>query len=700
MKQADIDHIRQELGVEIPAGYAQLMTTYGSRLRQYTYEVAGDETCWFEPELYLSADLLIQSNRNERDIENDTARLFPQWWRTFLIIGDNGGGDFFGIKLDDSPGVWMLCSDEAPQAVLECEDLEAFVEERIESFNKFFVEEAEDADPPQQGFLESMSGEEREAWEARRFEVDEDHQPFYDAIIADPEDDAARLALADHLTADFPLQAGMIRAAVALEAGIADGDAFADAHETFAAGLIENEEYELPAGFYCGKTPDSPTWQRGLPAVAAVEFDPLDAAEVTARLPALFETTPVRGLSLTIEGDDFQPVLEILRSEEATQLNYLELHNLHSLPGGVHPVIVAICRQELAGSLLGWKLHGGLLPHDTAALGAAPFDRLQLAVAAFTHNDPAIYESDWFARMKRFSPSGLQAPEPAVARRIGKGLVNHATLHSFQLHLAPELEPVTASLHGARWPELRRLIVDGAGASQAAVDTLCSFDPPQLYALNLSSHLTPDQWLQVLRSPLCRKLRHIKVSQCQHAEVLYAVAEHCPQLRMLTFSWSPFEVTAGRKLSFPRLTTLEIHNPFHEEQAFTDQPQLSSAALLRVLDAPQMKHLTLSGCDLDAECLAALAANPSLTEITRLILRAGARADGDFGTAATQQLLRSTSMHQLVELEIRGYHTADGLPTIFEDGATPEICRLRTRAEDVSEETFQRLHDVAGVEFV
>jgi len=722
MKQEDLDHIAAGLGVAVPAAYATLMKAYGQQLQQYMYDVAGDETCWFEPDLYLSASLLVESNLAERQPDTETAALLPQWWDTFLITGDNGGGDFYCIKLDNSPGVWLLGAGLADQPELEYDTLEEFIEDRIEAYNKAFSDDEEDDDeaefdaaeynlteadnagtdePDAAGgsFLENMSADDRQAWESRRFEVDEDHQPFYDRIIADPEDDAARLALADHLQPDFPRQAALIRAAIAIAAGIDNGDAFADAHEDFADGLIENEEYQLPAGFYCGELPSSPDWERGLPAIAEVEFQPLDAAEVTARLPKLFATTPVRGLRLTINGDNFQPVLQILQSSEAAQLNFIEVRNLFSRQGQEHPVVKAICRPQLAENLLGWKLHGHLDPHDTALLAAAPFDRLQLAVADFSHDDAAIYESKWLAAIKRFSPSGLGVATAATVKRISKCLVNHPHLHSFQLRLLPGLEPFTTSLHGARWPALRRLIVGGVDVTQAAVDTLCSFDAPGLYALNLGCKLKAGQWQQILESPLCRNLRHLKYSQCNDPKVLETVAAACPHLRMLTISWSRYKTRKSQSLDFPQLTTLEIHNPFDEKYAYTSKPQLNTAGLLQALNTPRLKHLTLTGCDLDAACLQALATNPAFAAVTRLTLRAGARNDGHFGTAATGQLLRSTNLNNLIELEIKGYQTDDGLPVIFEDNATPEICRLRAAAADVSESTYERLHDVAGVEF-
>jgi hypothetical protein len=37
--------------------------------------------------------------------------VFPGWWRKYFIIGSNGGGSYFCLRIDGTPGVWFLWND-------------------------------------------------------------------------------------------------------------------------------------------------------------------------------------------------------------------------------------------------------------------------------------------------------------------------------------------------------------------------------------------------------------------------------------------------------------------------------------------------------------------------------------------------------------------------------------------------------------
>jgi hypothetical protein len=61
--------------------------------------------------VFLTADHLIDHNLSERQRDSGTGYAFQDWWRTYVIVGTNGSGDFYCLRLDETPGVWMIGSD-------------------------------------------------------------------------------------------------------------------------------------------------------------------------------------------------------------------------------------------------------------------------------------------------------------------------------------------------------------------------------------------------------------------------------------------------------------------------------------------------------------------------------------------------------------------------------------------------------------
>jgi hypothetical protein len=135
MTQADIDRIGTLLGITVPGEYRDLQMTRAAELKGLTHELGGVTYGYFDDTLYLDADTVIETNRIERKPDSGTGYAFPDWWRTFFLLGSNGAGDYYCLRLDGQPGVWMIGSDceEAEQVNAS---LAEFVEEQLKEYRE------------------------------------------------------------------------------------------------------------------------------------------------------------------------------------------------------------------------------------------------------------------------------------------------------------------------------------------------------------------------------------------------------------------------------------------------------------------------------------------------------------------------------------------------------------------------------------
>jgi hypothetical protein len=102
MTENDLSEIESQLKIVLPTSYRKMMLSRSAEL-----EADGGLG---EP-FYLDAKLLIGANRSERSANSGTGYAFPKWWKTFLLIGDDGAGGYYCVRLDNKPGVWMIGSD-------------------------------------------------------------------------------------------------------------------------------------------------------------------------------------------------------------------------------------------------------------------------------------------------------------------------------------------------------------------------------------------------------------------------------------------------------------------------------------------------------------------------------------------------------------------------------------------------------------
>ena len=110
--ETELARIEKDLKVKLPDDYRRLMVTKSPEMMTCTLPYRGTKELWENPWFYnLDIENLISENKDQRSEEADARNAFPGWWKEYLLIGSNFGGDFYAIKLDGTAGVWYLaCS--------------------------------------------------------------------------------------------------------------------------------------------------------------------------------------------------------------------------------------------------------------------------------------------------------------------------------------------------------------------------------------------------------------------------------------------------------------------------------------------------------------------------------------------------------------------------------------------------------------
>jgi hypothetical protein len=141
MTKADLTRIGDELGISLPQEYCDLMLSRAEELKAVTYEINGETCTWFEDSLFLNPEDVIDANRIERKPDSGTGCSFPKWWEAYFLIGTDGGGGFYCLRLNGKRGVFVIGSDSGDKPQKVAGSLDKFVEEELEQFR----EETEEA---------------------------------------------------------------------------------------------------------------------------------------------------------------------------------------------------------------------------------------------------------------------------------------------------------------------------------------------------------------------------------------------------------------------------------------------------------------------------------------------------------------------------------------------------------------------------
>jgi uncharacterized protein (TIGR02996 family) len=627
--------IEQALAIQLPKEYRRLMGVRGDSLKRLTFKFNGQEQPYFKEDLFLDPKVVIDYNQSERPTNTGTGYAFPKWWETFFMVGSNGGGDYYTLRLDNAPGVWLIGSDCGDEPEKTHESLEAYIQARLDRYQAEVIQPP--PTPPPTDY-ERMTPQERAVYESQWFTVPDDESPFLAKIIAAPEDDAPRLALADWLEKEGQQKrAHFIRARCALDGKSPEPDTYPNAvemlREAVHGWLMKYPKMPRGFSFYSSDmdlaewwSDNNDRWERGLPSYVNLVLesnDPaVDAPRVIESLPTLIQTTPVRGINL--EWHLPHRSRAIFAQPEAAKLTRLSFSSRPE-EERLCPVIVALSTSPVARNLTRLEIDEGVQYDCNAdALANAPFDRLQRFGVSFISSSPAaarrLLNSPWFQRLQRLH-IGF-----ALKDEADETLGNLRNLHTLSLWF-PKKTTLTG-LGQSEYPALRRLFIHGANLRGKVAEALAGMKSTRLVELWVrNSALRKEDLRKLLASPWATALQVLTLECTLPDESVVDVIAESPcaaHLRILRFHWAGFPRLAGTALgrpgAFPKLSTLELSHPYEANDPSTsDGSEIKDTAdFLQTLYTPSLRFLKLEGCDVDEKCRKALAANKNLRALERL----------------------------------------------------------------------------------
>ncbi len=137
MTQAELDRLQKGLKITLPQAYRQLMLEKGDAWKNHACFLDDFAPFWIDPQS------IQESNLAERHKGSGTAEALPGWWKKYVLIGTDGAGGFYALRLDDAPGVWIFGSDEDEALVRDSlpefarEILDEFLEEQAEEIRRW-----------------------------------------------------------------------------------------------------------------------------------------------------------------------------------------------------------------------------------------------------------------------------------------------------------------------------------------------------------------------------------------------------------------------------------------------------------------------------------------------------------------------------------------------------------------------------------
>jgi hypothetical protein len=121
MHEADLAEIETKLGITLPKEYRRIM-------------VERDADLWAARDridsIFLEHDDVVRANRLENQEGSGTEEAVPGWAKKYVLIGTDGAGGYYCLRLKRSRKVWMIgsdCDNEEEQAP----NFAAFVEAQI-----------------------------------------------------------------------------------------------------------------------------------------------------------------------------------------------------------------------------------------------------------------------------------------------------------------------------------------------------------------------------------------------------------------------------------------------------------------------------------------------------------------------------------------------------------------------------------------
>ena len=526
-----------------------------------------------------------------------------------------------------------------------------------------------------------------------------------------PDNERAALEFADWLEENGDRHwAKYIRVRCALD-GKPPGEEYPDLFERYLeCGASMRSTHPQFEGFYfSGYRFGSEEWQEdktddmelGLPSLVKAVNPGRGAgpsADLIQRLDALVRNTPVRGVNF----QEYYPndMGEILNSPGGQCLRSLAFENKPD-EGETGPVINVIVKSPLAKRLERMRIDGGIKSdNDALSLANANFEKLcRLDLSALCGINCSadatgrLMTTPWFRNLG-FLHAGFSDENCEAGMLHLAGMPN---LHTLVLWLPPDRQ-MLAIAQTDEFQALRRLFIHCADLSGKFRESFSQLKAPRLIELWIrNSKVKASELRELLASPPFGNLRVLTFEGTKlSADFLDLLAESplATQLRILRLSGDtnlvgPFHSLAGTSQTttgaFPALTTLKLDHPYSEKA------KRDTAAFLRNLATPQLRHLTLEDCDFDDECAEALSTNPVFANLTRLQIEQGYDATTMLTPQAAENLFRSPNLKKLIELKLHNFAIGSALESLADESVLPVLCDGNFYNSKASDETIARL---------
>ena len=514
------------------------------------------------------------------------------------------------------------------------------------------------------------------------------------AIIAHPEEDTPRLALADWLDEHGnPDRANFIRAQCQYATASATQPDYPEVYDNCfgafarASWWLYANQPELPEGFayVSGEHPDYGIYRRGFPYRARGDWyndygDPDDDVidQMCAGLEKLVTTTTIRSLDLrNITPDQLERLLDAPGAEKLTGLWI----GTNWTGGDQFARIVA--SSKIAPRLTDLALGVDMTGRGVKALTRAKFDRLEsFSVPGLDCSDTTrrdLFATRWFRRLKVVTAAGIfPYTQPSVLAALAR---------------LPKLEKLFLGVDGAfgveelsaakGFPELGWLELKGDACARAAA-ALAGGSFPKLLTLTMLG-VRNGAFRKVVAAPWFPRIRNIDVSfgHLNDKSVLALArspaAEH---LRVLQLCDNPISSASLKVLAdrFPSLRRFDLD--------CEGSPGIGAADVRRFLAALRMPHLRdlyMDGWPLNTAGAEALAANPTVAGVTGLSFNRSGLTDRGFDALCRSPHLRHVELFKAMDNRIKSPKA------LFKRDVLPDLRDMWLTGNRISHRTGKRL---------
>jgi hypothetical protein len=107
MIEGDIRRVEGALGIRLPQQYRSLLSNRTDEMLALCRRVKYRAVLWADADDIIRENSFVRDNPGDMPLGDDEDNPQP-WPANYLLVGTNGGGDYWFVHLDDAqPGLWF-----------------------------------------------------------------------------------------------------------------------------------------------------------------------------------------------------------------------------------------------------------------------------------------------------------------------------------------------------------------------------------------------------------------------------------------------------------------------------------------------------------------------------------------------------------------------------------------------------------------